>query len=84
VLAAVNQLAEEIELLLVLGQVRAVGSEFVAGQARVAALAHLAGRQQAPAVGEDPVGALVELQELVEVRRVELELASVGGDLLEA
>ena len=83
-LARVDELGEEVELLLVLDEVGAVGGELVAGQAGVSAVADLSGREQAPAVGEDPVGALVELQQLVEIRRVELELAAVGGDLLEA
>ena len=83
-LRCVDELAEEVELLLVLGEVGAVGGELVAGQARVAAVADLPGREHAPAVGQHPVGALVELEQLVEVARVELELAAVGGDLLEA
>jgi hypothetical protein len=50
-LARVDQLADEVELLLVLGEVGAVGCELVAGQAGVPALAHLPRWEQAPAVG---------------------------------
>jgi hypothetical protein len=83
-LAGLDQAGEEVELLLVLWLIGAVGGELVAGQARVPALAHLPWWEQAPAIGEDPIGALVELEQLVEVGRGELELAAVGRDLLEA
>ena len=64
-----------------LGQERGVGGELVAGQAGIPLAAQLPGRQQAPAVGQDPVGPLVQLEHVVEVTRVGVELAGVGGEL---
>jgi hypothetical protein len=79
--ALLDQRSELCELLRVLGEVGAVGDELVAGQAGVAALARLAGRQHAEPIGKHAVGALVELERVVEVARVDLQFAGVGGDL---
>lgn len=68
-------------LVFQFGQERGVGGELVAGQAGVAFAAYLPGWEQAVAVGEHPVGALVELQQVVEVFGVEVEFAGVGGQL---
>jgi hypothetical protein len=64
-----------------LGQKCRVGGELIAGQAGVSLVAGLAGRQQAPAVGQDPVGAPVQREHVVEVVWVDLEVPGVGGDL---
>ena len=72
----VDDLKQPGKLTLVLVEVGAVGGELVAGQARVAAVAALAGRQQAISVPEDPVSALVELEHLVEIARVDIQLAA--------
>ena len=80
-LAALDEVNEAAELLLVLVYEAGVGGELVAGQARVAAFADLPGRKHAVAVGQHPVSALVELEEVVEVARVDGECAGVGGDL---
>ena len=83
-LALRDQLAELLQLLLVFGQVAGVGGELVAGQARVAAVAGLAGREHAQPVRQHPVGALAELDQREQVARVEFEVGAVGGDLLVA
>ena len=67
-----------------LREVAGVGGEVVAGQACVAALAALDRRQQAHPVGQDPVGVTGELHHLVDVGRVERELAAVSAELFEA
>jgi len=77
----VDQVGELFELLAVLGQVGGVGGELVAGQAGVAAVAGLAGREHAQAVGEDPVGAPVQLHHLVDVAGVQVERTAVAVDL---
>ena len=77
----VDDLKQPGQLPLVLVEVGAVGGELVARQARVATVAALAGRQQAVPVREDPVCTLIELEHVVQVARVELERAAVGGDL---
>ena len=64
-----------------LGQEAGVGGELVAGQAGVALVAGLPGRQQTPPIGQDPVGALVELEHVVEVTGVDRQVAAVRGDL---
>lgn len=64
-----------------LGEVGGVGGEVVAGQAGVAALARMQPRQQADAVGEDAVGALVEPDQLVDITGIELERPPVTVDL---
>jgi hypothetical protein len=53
----------------------------VAGQAGVALAADLPGRQQAVPVGKHPVGALIKLQQVVQVPGVGADLAGVGGQL---
>ncbi len=77
----VDELVGAGQLGFQLGQEGRVGGELVAGQAGVALGADLTGRQQAPTVGQDPVGAPVQLEHVVEVARVDLEVARVGGDL---
>ncbi len=64
-----------------LRQERRVRGELVTGQAGVALPAFLARGQQAPAVGQDPVGAAVQLKHVVEVSWVDLEFPTVVGDL---
>ena len=59
-----------------------VGGEVITGQTRVAALAALQRRQQAHAVGQDPVGVTRELHHLVDVGRVKLKLAAVAPSFL--
>src|SRR5664280_3819963 len=63
------------------GQGGRVGGELLAGQARVALVAALPGWQQAPAVGQDPVGALVQFEPVIQVPQVDLEVAGICGDL---
>ena len=48
-------------------EVGRVGDEQIAGEACVAFVADVSGWEQTPAVGQDPVGALVELHQVVEV-----------------
>src|SRR5574337_914977 len=79
-----NELAGAGLLGLQLGQERRVGRELVAGQARIALLTQLARRQQAPAVGQDPIGAFVQLQHVVDLARIARQVTRVGGDLAEA
>ena len=67
-------------LLPQFGQEAGVGDELVAGQAGVPAVAALPGRQGAVAVGQDPVGTLVQLQHVVEVFGVQRGLAAVAGE----
>ena len=76
-----DQVHGPVVLLAQLGEEAGVGGELVAGQAGVAPVAGLAGWQQAPSVGQDPVGPLVQLQHVVEVAGADLELAAVGGEL---
>jgi hypothetical protein len=83
-LAVIDEVDEAPELVFVLGKEGRVGGELVAGQARVAAFADLPRRQHAVAVGQHPVGALVELEQVVEVARVDGQRAGVGGDLVKA
>ncbi len=80
-LALVDKLQCAVALRGQLGQKRSVGSEFVAGQTGVALGADLPRRQQTPAIGQDPVGALVEGEHVVEVARVDGQFACVGGQL---
>jgi hypothetical protein len=60
---------------------RRIGREIPAGQTGISAVTRLPGRQQAPAVGQDAVGALVQLQHVVEVPGARLQVTGVGGDL---
>jgi hypothetical protein len=57
-----------------------VCGELVTGQAGVALDANLARGQETPAVRQDPVGAPVQLEHVVEVPWVDLEVAPIGGD----
>jgi hypothetical protein len=70
--ALVDELPGAGHLVLQFGQERRVGGEFVAAEAGDALDAGLAGRQQAPAIGQDPIGAPVQLEHVVEVPRVDL------------
>ena len=79
--AIVAELAGAGLLGLQLGEERGVGGEFVAGQAGVPLLAQLPWGQQAPSVGQDSVGALIQLQHVVDLARITGQLTRVGGDL---
>ncbi len=63
------------------GQESGVGGELVTRQAGIPLAADLAGGQQAPAVGQDPIGAFVQLEHGVKITWVGLEVAGVGGEL---
>lgn len=83
-LTVLDEVDQAPELVFVLGQEGGVGGELVAGQTRVAAFADLPRGQHAVAVGQHPIGALIELEQVVEIARVDSELARVGGDLVKA
>ena len=80
-LPLVDQVQGPVLLLAQLGQERGVSGELVTRQAGVSPVAGLARWQQAPAVGQDPVGPLVQLQHVVEVTGADLKVAGVGGQL---
>ncbi len=69
------------ELAADLGKVAAVGGEVVAAVAGVALVAGPDRGQQAVAVGQDPVGAAVELEQVEHVAAVHAGLAAVPADL---
>lgn len=64
------------------GGVSGVGDELRAGQAGVSLIAQLFRWERAPAVGQDAVSSLIELDQIVEVGAVDRGGAAVAGDFL--
>jgi hypothetical protein len=80
-LAVLDELLGFGELTADLGQVAAVSGEVVAAVAGVALVAGPDRRQQAIAVGQDAVGAPVELEQVEHVAAVRAEFAAVAAGL---